>query len=134
MAFFFSVILCIEKYLIVYYFDQYVCLFIISNEYLLFLIVLNECVLLLGYNIIHLLTSVLCCGFFYIYSRTYLNRTLLGPTFVFGIDSDWFEQVKLTKISYMGTVFKIHLIQDSSLFMVQFRQVSLYIVLDFISN
>ena len=32
-------------------------------------------------------------------------------------------QVKLTKISYIGTLFKVQSTEDSSLFMVWFRQV-----------
>ena len=35
-------------------------------------------------------------------------------------------QVILAKISYIGSVFKVWFMQDSSLFRVWFRQVSLY--------
>ena len=38
-----------------------------------------------------------------------------------------FIQVKLTKISYTETLFKFQFIQDSGLFTVRFRRVSLYI-------
>ena len=37
-------------------------------------------------------------------------------------------QVELTKISYLWTLFTVRFIQDSSLFGVQFRNVSLYII------
>ena len=37
----------------------------------------------------------------------------------------WFLQVKLTKISYIGTSYKVKFVQDSVLFWVQFGQVSL---------
>ena len=36
-----------------------------------------------------------------------------------------FIQVKLTKISYIGTLFKVWFIKDSVLFRVRFRQVKL---------
>jgi len=45
---------------------------------------------------------------------------------VFGIDRYSLIQVKLTKISYIGTLFKVQYIQDSSLLRVRFRKVSLY--------
>jgi len=38
-----------------------------------------------------------------------------------------FIQVKLTKINYNGTLLKVGFIQDSGLFRVQFRQISLYL-------
>ena len=54
------------------------------------------------------------------YSGTCLSQTSLRPAFVFGIDRCSFVQVKLTKISYIGTLLKVWFIQDSSLFRVQF--------------
>ena len=39
-------------------------------------------------------------------------------------------QIKITKISYLGTLSKVQFIQDSGLFRVQVRQVSLYIYPD----
>jgi len=35
-------------------------------------------------------------------------------------------QVKLIKISYIGTLFKVRFVQDLSIFRVRFRQVSQY--------
>jgi hypothetical protein len=46
----------------------------------------------------------------------------INPTIMAG-----FIQVKFAKISYIGTLFKAWLIQDSVLFMVRFKQVSLYL-------
>ena len=54
------------------------------------------------------------------------SETSLRPTIVLGV---WFIQDKLTKIYYIGTLFKVWLIQDSALFRVQSRQVLLYIFL-----
>ena len=62
------------------------------------------------------------------YSETCLNRTSLGPTFVFGIDTcSVHAQFILTKTSYIGTLFKAWFIQDSSLLGIQFRLVLLYV-------
>ena len=44
-------------------------------------------------------------------SETCLNRTYLGPTFVFRIDRV-FIQIKLIKISYFGTLFIVRFIQQ----------------------
>ena len=66
-------------------------------------------------------------GFFHckmVYNETCVKRTPLAPTFVYGIDRC--IQGKLTKISYINTLFKDQFIQFSVLFRVRFNQVSLY--------
>jgi hypothetical protein len=50
------------------------------------------------------------------------KQNLMGTNFCV-----WFLQVKLTKMSYIGTLYQVQYIQDSCLFMVQLRQVSLQI-------
>ena len=69
---------------------------------------------------------LLAVSLYSIYSETCLNWTSLGLTFVFGIDSVQFIQVRLTKISCIRTSFEIRFMHDFDLFRVRFRQVSLY--------
>ena len=62
-----------------------------------------------------------------IYSEICIYQTSLGPAFVFQEKTGvWFIQIKLTKISHIRTVLKALVLQDSVLFRVQLRQVSLY--------
>jgi hypothetical protein len=62
----------------------------------------------------------------YIYSETCLNRTSLWPI----LCSEWtgvqFIQVKITKIYFIGTLFKVRFILDSVLFSIRFRPISQY--------
>jgi hypothetical protein len=69
---------------------------------------------------------MLLCYILDVYSETCRNQTSLGPTCVLGIDRFWSIQVMLTNISLIGTLSKVGHIQDSGLFRVRFRQVSLY--------
>ena len=57
------------------------------------------------------------------FSETLLNQTSLGPPFQFRRDMCSVIQVKLTKISYIESWFKVSFIQDSGLFRVWLRQV-----------
>ena len=61
------------------------------------------------------------------FPTTCLNRTSLGWTFVFGIDR-CLEHAGWIKISYNEPLFQVRFIQDSALFRVRLRQVSLYYV------
>ena len=50
-------------------------------------------------------------------------RWIIEAEPIIGLD----DKVNKLKISYIGTLYKVRFIQDSSLFRVKFRQVSLYV-------
>jgi hypothetical protein len=56
-------------------------------------------------------TSKECIQFLTLFGKTCLNWTFFVPAFVFAIDR-WFIKAKLTKISYIGTLFKVQFLHS----------------------